>query len=209
MKEKKPRFVFLMETLSKQKKMELIRCRLEFERLFVVNPVGRSGGLALLWKEAPDLEIFNYSRSHICVVAKDAKGNSSWQFTGFYGNPNSARRGESWALLNHLKTFLPLPWLCAGDFNEIVEQSEKEGAAIRRESHMVGFRDALEACGLCDLGFIGPRFTWCNRRTGDSFTKERLDRAVADRAWCSRFHSAAVHILASCTSDHHPLHVSF
>jgi len=40
--------VFLMETLSKQKKMEVIWCRLGFQGVFVVNPVGTSGGLALL-----------------------------------------------------------------------------------------------------------------------------------------------------------------
>jgi hypothetical protein len=60
--EKKPNFVFLIETLSKEKTMEKIRCILGFEGLFVVNPVGRSGGLALLWKENYFLEIFNYSR---------------------------------------------------------------------------------------------------------------------------------------------------
>jgi len=47
-KEKKHSFVFRMETLSKQKKMEVIWCRLGFQGVFVVNPVGTSGGLALL-----------------------------------------------------------------------------------------------------------------------------------------------------------------
>jgi hypothetical protein len=50
-KEQKPGFVFLMETLNTKKTMESIRCHLGFEGLFVVNPVGRSGGLALLWKD--------------------------------------------------------------------------------------------------------------------------------------------------------------
>jgi hypothetical protein len=43
----------------------------------------------------------------------------------------------------------------------------------------------------------------------DSFTKERLDRVVADSAWCSRFQLAIVHVLASCTSDHYPIHVIY
>jgi hypothetical protein len=46
--EKKPKFVFLIETLSKQKQMEKIKSRLGFEGLFVVEPIGRSEGLALL-----------------------------------------------------------------------------------------------------------------------------------------------------------------
>jgi hypothetical protein len=208
-KERKPNLVFLIETLCTQKKMEAVRCRLGYEGLFVVDPIGRSGGLALLWRQNRDLEIFNYSKSHIHAVIKDADGHPFWQFTGFYGHPDTARRWESWALLRHLKALLPLPWCCAGDFNEIVEQSDKEGAAFRRESQMVGFRDALEACGLCDLGFSGPCFTWCNHRSDGTFTKERLDRVVADRDWNSLFQSAVVQVLPACASDHHPLVVSF
>jgi hypothetical protein len=41
----------------------------------------------------------------------------------------SARRAKSWELLKHLKSLQPIPWLCLGDFNEIVEQSKKEGGA--------------------------------------------------------------------------------
>lgn len=43
-----------------------------------------------------------------------------------------------------------------GDFNDIVHQSEKQGAASRNEKQMEMFRNALEDCQLCDLGFQGP-----------------------------------------------------
>jgi len=85
-KERKPNLVFLIETLCTQKKMEAVRCRLGYEGLFVVDPIGRSGGLALLWRQNRDLEIFNYSKSHIHAVIKDADGHPFWQFTGFYGH---------------------------------------------------------------------------------------------------------------------------
>ena len=47
------------------------------------------------------------------------------------------------------------PWLCFGDFNEIATQSKKLGASLQRESQMEKFRDAMEFCGLSDLGFQG------------------------------------------------------
>ena len=50
-KEKKPEVVFLMETRCRNIKVERIRVKLGFEGLFVVKPRGKSGGLALLWKE--------------------------------------------------------------------------------------------------------------------------------------------------------------
>ena len=40
--------VFLMETKLKREKMEVIRHKLGFPNLFVVDCVGKSGGLALL-----------------------------------------------------------------------------------------------------------------------------------------------------------------
>jgi exonuclease III len=126
-KVKRPILVFLMETKLKQKKMEKIRCLLGFQNLFVVDSNGRSGGLALLWKEEAGLEIQNYSCRHIQAVVKNPGGEGSWKFTGFYGHPEASKRGEAWSLLKFLKEFSPQPWLCAGDFNEILEEAEKCG----------------------------------------------------------------------------------
>jgi exonuclease III len=60
-KEKRPEIVFLMETRCRNTKLESIRVKPGFEGLFVVDPRGKSGGLALLWKEQNMLEIQNYS----------------------------------------------------------------------------------------------------------------------------------------------------
>ena len=45
MKEKKPNLVFLMETKLQRTKMENIIIKLGFSNMFVVECVGRSGGL--------------------------------------------------------------------------------------------------------------------------------------------------------------------
>jgi hypothetical protein len=79
-----------------------------------------------------------------------------------------------------LKSYLPAPRLVIGDFNEILEQSKKEGGAQWREAQMDIFCNMLEGCQLSDLGFLGPKFTWVNHRTNGTFIKERLDRAVAN-----------------------------
>jgi hypothetical protein len=126
-KDKSPSIVFLMETYSSKGYMEKVRCRLGFDCLFVVDPVGRSGGLALFWKKSANIEIYNYSRYHIQALVKDNDGNDIWKFTGFYGNPSRDKRGESWSLLKFLKFCPSLSWCCIGDFNEIVEQGEKKG----------------------------------------------------------------------------------
>ena len=60
-REKKPNILFLMETKCRKEKIERIRVRLGFNGMFVVDPVGRSGGLALFWKDVKNLEIQNYT----------------------------------------------------------------------------------------------------------------------------------------------------
>ena len=128
-----------------------------------------------------------------------------WKLTGFYGHPDWNKRKESWDLLQHLQTYSPMAWLCIGDFNEIVEQSEKWGANPRREGQMELFRSTLEKCDLSDLGYSGAKFTWTNCQADGNFTKVRLDRAVANTQWCSMFQEASVQVLAGRSSDHKPI----
>jgi hypothetical protein len=98
-----------------------------------------------------------------------------------------------------------MAWLCIGDFNKIVEQSEKWGANPRREGQMELFRSALEKCNLSDLGYMGSRFTWTNCQPDGNFIKVKLDRTVANTQWCSMITRASVQVLAARSSNHKPL----
>jgi exonuclease III len=119
LKEKRPSILFLMETKCKQHKREGIRIKLGFDGLFVMDQVGRSGGLALSWMESEGLEIQNFTRRHINAVIKFPGRNTPWKLTCFYGHPDSSKGQESWALLKHLQSFILEAWLHIGDFNEV------------------------------------------------------------------------------------------
>jgi hypothetical protein len=81
----------------------------------------------------------------------------------------------------------------AGDFNEVLFAHEKEGGRQRSQRSMDVFREALEECGVEDLGYEGDMFTWRNNQfTGGSFIRERLDRAVANTEWRALFPEAQV-----------------
>jgi hypothetical protein len=55
------------------------------------------------------------------------------------------------------------------------------------------FREALEYCQLRDLGYEGDTFTWRNHsHVAENYIRERLDRAVANDLWRSRFPGARV-----------------
>lgn len=52
-----------------------------------------------------------------------------------------------------------LPWLCYGDFNEILTDSEKLDGLPRPRFMMENFREVLDFCELEDMGYSGPEFT--------------------------------------------------
>ena len=108
--------------------------------------------------------------------------------------------------MRELHRKLSLPWLCCGDFNEILFNHEKEGGPPRAERCMEKFRQALEDCELQDLGFVGDAFTWRNHHhDANRYTKERLDRAVANVMWRSRYPLVRVTNGDPRHSDHRPV----
>ncbi|KAL5798041.1 hypothetical protein ACOSQ2_002861 [Xanthoceras sorbifolium] len=203
-----PDLVFISETLLSHSKMEIIRVRLGFSGKLVVNNVGRSGGLSLMWSDSISVSLLSYSNWHIDVMVTLDSG-SCWRFSGMYGNPEAAQRVHSWELLRRLKGMSSLPWLIGGDFNEILRLDEKEGGAARPPFLINNFHEVLDSCDLGDLGCSGDRFTWCNGRKGVGFVKERLDRFVGNLAWRLLFPIFMVSHLEFWGSDHCPILIEF
>ena len=52
-----------------------------------------------------------------------------------------------------------MPWMCVGDFNDILYNHGKEEGMIRSERKIRGFRDMIEGGNLINLKSQGQRFT--------------------------------------------------
>jgi hypothetical protein len=85
------------------------------------------------------VEIQNYSRRHISASIKTSCLGRYWKFTRFYGQPEVAKRKDSWALLRHLGTFEPLAWLSIGEYNETIDDTKKVGGSLKPRRQMVEF----------------------------------------------------------------------
>ena len=144
-----------------------------------------------------------FSKNHMDSIINKGKENA-WRFIGFYGEPATHLRHESWSKLRQLNSRFNLPWICARDFNEILRSNEKHGGSMRSQSQMQLFRDVIDECGFFDLGFVGHQFTWSKHYAAGHSMWERLDRGLANYEWLTRFSGAQVHHLHLDPSDHHP-----
>ncbi|KAL5573023.1 hypothetical protein UlMin_022620 [Ulmus minor] len=152
---------------------------------------GRSGGLCLLWSDTINVQLLSGSKGHIDVRVSSDDFNC-WHFTGLYGSPDTSLRNQFWNLMKRLSDSSTLPWLCGGDLNEILFNHEKQGGNERAHYLMRNFREALNYCGLADLGYRGPKFTWC-RGKATNLVQERLDRMLGSNGVAGK--------LRLCASD--------
>ena len=81
-KSRQTTIIFLIKTLINAEKIEGISKCFGYEGCLAVDWMGRSGGLALLWKRARDLIIPNFSCNHI--GAEVARKGLSWRLIGIY-----------------------------------------------------------------------------------------------------------------------------
>ncbi|KAL0306177.1 UNVERIFIED_CONTAM: putative mitochondrial protein [Sesamum radiatum] len=186
-----PTLVFLAETKCSSRQIDALKRRFDMNGL-CVDSRGRSGGLAIFWNKSVDVMLQTFSHCHIDASVKLGDDQAWWRFTGMYGEPETCKRDSTWRLLSHLHSQSARSWLCAGDFNEILDQSEKLGGPPRPVWQLRNFRQALVDCELSDLGFSGNPFTWSNHHAFPHTVQERLDRACANPGWTQFFPNASV-----------------
>ena len=204
MRDQAPKVCFLMETRLDNDGF-MYHCReLAYPNKLIVKKPDSGGGLALVWKEEVWLEVINYTENHVLAKVVEDDG-FQWFLTGFYGWPETNKKRLSWALLRHISSFVKGSWCYVGDFNAFLHALEKLSSHPPPFKQMEEFEAALEECHLIDLGFRGYKFTWNNKRPGAANTRERLDRAVANKEWLDKFSVSSVSHIFSHASDHMPL----
>ncbi|KAH9670347.1 reverse transcriptase domain-containing protein [Citrus sinensis] len=124
--------------------------------------------------------------------------------TAVYASLIPSMRKHLWSELDKLASFVQEPWILGGDFNVILNASEKRGGSRRTNSVCQLFNGWFQRNQLCDLEFKGPSFTW----TRGSVYK-RLDRAICNDKWVENFPNASMLHLPKVCSDHRPILVRF
>lgn len=67
------------------------------------------------------------------------------------------------------------------------------GGEMKQPRNVCSFQKLISDLQLVNVGFYGPRFTWCNKRQGEGRVKERLDRALVSSEWWALFPKTLLH----------------
>jgi hypothetical protein len=201
-----PSLLIVTETRVGGARAKEITDSLPFDGAMHTDTIGYAGGIWLLWNsDVVDVSILVATEQEIHAVIKVRSSNFSWLLSSIYASPRFRERKILWENLIHVASLHNLPWLLAGDFNEVLSSEEKFGGLPIKLRRSELFHSCLNDCGMIDLGFHGPRFTWSNLRNVGNLIQERLDRGFANASWRDAFPEASVHHLTRTHSDHCPV----
>lgn len=201
-----PKLVFLSETRQSEEQMKNLRWRLGLKGCLARSCVGRSGGIALFWKESLLVDLITISNKVIDAAVRECPNSQPWRISFVYGDPRVEDRHLTWEFMKRIKYRSDKPWVMMGDFNECMWQFEHFSETKRSERQMDAFRDALATCDMHDLGFSGLPWTFDNNKQyGRRNVRVRLDKVVATPGWSNLFEQESVEHLVSPCSDHCPV----
>ena len=201
-----PAILVVMETRVGGDRAREITNLLPFDGAFHTDTIGYAGGLWVLWNtDRVDLALLASTEQEIHAEVKVRFTNTSWLFSAVYASPRNAERQVLWNNLMSVADLHNLPWVIAGDFNEPLLSEDKFGGRVVSVNRSLLFKECLDKCNMVDIGFVGPRFTWSNRREVQALIQERIDRFFVNPSWCVLYPDAKISHLTRCHSDHCPV----
>jgi hypothetical protein len=168
------------------------------------------GGLWLLWSDEVIVSIKFFNHYMILALVVDRTANVEFALTCIYGDPHHRHTKFIWdQISSFVNENLGKPVVCLGDLNDIMCDLETTSTNVNK-NRMRAFNSYIKQCGLFDLGFIGPAYTWTNMRFSSKPIFERLDRCIANAEWCGVYPNTNVFNLPiiHSLSDHAPILVT-
>ncbi|KAI0530781.1 hypothetical protein KFK09_000329 [Dendrobium nobile] len=172
-------FVGLVETkINAFDKVSFEKIMGEDWDFYLLPSDGLSGGIMVFWRS--DLASFSVVKeADQCVIGDlNVFNKGVWMIATIYGNKEVVKRRELWGSLQEVSN-RKIPFIVGGDFNCILSQEDKRGG--RKFIFSQGpkeMADFLNVNDLHEVGFFGPRFTWCNNKSGGDRILERLDKCL-------------------------------
>ncbi|XP_071914103.1 uncharacterized protein [Coffea arabica] len=194
--------IFLAETKKKKSYLNSVKQWVKFDDLFVVDPVGTAGGLAVFWRNKLQVKTILFTSFTIELLLADSEGKKDWWCICTYASTDDKVREQQWDVLERRKQIWGDCWALMGDLNDITSNGEKWGGRVRTEASFEKFNSFISRNSLVDIGFEGVPWTWCNNWDNEGEIKERLDRVMGTRQWCDNFGKVKCTHIETEASDH-------
>ena len=199
-------FLFLVETKQDSEFVQNFQAHFGFDNLVTVDPVGRSGGLALFYNNEYQVKVL-YSSNRMIDVEAEVLGKTVY-LTFVYGDPVQKMREQVWERLTRYGLAQSELWFIIGDLNEITGNHEKEGGFTKSADSFIPFNNMKRNSGLLEFPAWGNKMSWQGRRgkgKGVVMVRCRLDRALANEEWHTLFPCSFTEYLGMVASDHRPV----
>lgn len=138
----------------------------------------------------------------------DDPSRQSWALSFIHCPADNCLKEDFWTNLSQVGERFGGPLVILGDYNIVLDQSEKQRGRLVGSSSTNGMYQMVLTHGLVDSGYVGSSFTWCNGSRGSRCIKERLDKGFANTAWSTLFPCALVYHLPRTSSNHCPILLS-
>ncbi|CAN1327112.1 hypothetical protein LINPERPRIM_LOCUS34062, partial [Linum perenne] len=171
-----------------------------FNSSFIVDAEGFRGGIWLLWNDSILTVRILASTNQLIHTEIEWETGKFTSATFIYASPSLHGRRTLWNDLRQIAAWTSHAWVLLGDFNAMVDSTEKWGGASFNQGSAREFWSCIGDCNLIDSGFVGPKFTWFRRNL-----RERIDRCLGNAAWSTLFPDAATFHLERLKSDHRPI----
>lgn len=204
---KGPQFEGLLETRVKESKSAQIVSSVFQGWSFVNNyEFSWKERIWMLWSSQVCLTPV-FKSDQIITVSVLLEGEEEEFFCSFvYAENIAEKRKESWRdikIHQDSKMFRNKEWIIMGDFNEVLDgekHSSYQDSGLTTQG-MRDFESVIQYCSLMDMGYKGPKFTWCNKRDEGTICK-KLDRILVNETWLNKRTQAYGVFEAGGVSDH-------
>ncbi|KAG2290102.1 hypothetical protein Bca52824_049706 [Brassica carinata] len=165
-----------------------------------------SGRIVVVWDPSVSVFIYKATEQAVTCGIYIMAENVNLTITFVYGLNDVGDRHTLWndlALIQRTPAMMNSPWAVVGDFNQIMRLSHHSGYPQRvvDDTGMEDMNLALQDVGLFEAPVKGVPFTWMNNNDADPVSK-RIDHALINQGWASRFPDAYADFVEPGQSDH-------
>ncbi|XP_049359160.1 uncharacterized protein LOC125823817 [Solanum verrucosum] len=200
-KRNKLSYIALLEPFKGPHELENYR-----RRLGMANAMANlSSKIWVFWNDEWVGNVLSDSHQQLSIIFKNQVLQKEICVTAVYARCNALDRLELWDELENISINSDISWIVGGDFNVVLDASEKLGGLPVTNIETVDFAHCVNVCALNEIKYTGSSYTWWNGRIEDECIFKRLDRVFGNLVFLQQFPVSEVQHLVREGLDHAPL----